>query len=53
MLTRQQHGRQAHHRRFEFAGLATDPYGNVRAAYEGTASLNRPRAQPSNDTTNV
>ena len=26
---------------FEFAGLATDPYGNVRAGYEGTASLNR------------
>ena len=25
----------------EFAGLATDPYGNVRAGYEGTASLNR------------
>ena len=26
---------------FEFAGLSTDPYGNVRAGYEGTASLNR------------
>ena len=26
---------------FEFAGLATDPYGNVRAGYEGTATLNR------------
>lgn len=26
---------------FEFAGLATDPYGNVRAGFEGTASLNR------------
>ena len=26
---------------FEFAGLATDPYGNVRAGYEGSASLNR------------
>lgn len=26
---------------FEFAGLATDPYGNVRAGFEGTASLKR------------
>jgi len=26
---------------FEFAGLATDPYGNIRAGFEGTASLNR------------
>ena len=26
---------------FEFAGLATDPYGNVRAGYEGKTSLNR------------
>lgn len=26
---------------FEFAGLATDPYGNVRAGFEGTAALKR------------
>lgn len=26
---------------FEFAGVATDPFGNVRAGFEGTASLNR------------
>jgi polyisoprenoid-binding protein YceI len=26
---------------FEFAGLATDPYGNVRAGFEGKVSLNR------------
>jgi len=26
---------------FEFAGLATDPFGNIRAGFEGTASLNR------------
>jgi polyisoprenoid-binding protein YceI len=26
---------------FEFAGLATDPYGNVRAGFEGTAGLKR------------
>jgi polyisoprenoid-binding protein YceI len=26
---------------FEFAGLATDPYGNVRAGFEGTVSLKR------------
>lgn len=26
---------------WEFAGLATDPYGNVRAGFEGKATLNR------------
>lgn len=26
---------------FEFAGLATDPYGNVRAGFEGETSINR------------
>ena len=26
---------------FEFAGVATDPYGNVRAGFEGKSTLNR------------